>query len=213
MCEPTLILGGVSTAASAAGTLAGASAQNRAAANNYKRQLAIREIEWDRSRAEYAHNVTRAEEQLDENFLAASRGYGAEQQQLNALFDQASVSLQSEFVKLAEKRGFYGTGRTADRLAARDIAEFGRSQALTSANLVRGRDSFRNDVANIRSKLKAANRKTLAPVQFQPIPGLPPVKPDMDMTSALFSAAGTLASGGIDMYKGFKGLKTGQTES
>jgi len=209
VCEPTLILGGVSTAASAAGTLAGASAQNRAAANNYKRQLAIREIEWDRSRAEYAHNVTRAEEQLDENFLAASRGYGAEQQQLNALFDQASVSLQSEFVKLAEKRGFYGTGRTADRLAARDIAEFGRSQALTSANLVRGRDSFRNDVANIRSKLKAANRKTLAPVQFQPIPGLPPVKPDMDMTSALFSAAGTLAggiSGGIDKYHE---LKTG----
>lgn len=200
MCEPTTILTGVSAVASAGGQLAGASAQNRAAANDYKRQLAIREIEWDRARAEYAHNVTRAEEQLDENFLAASRGYGAEQQQLNALFDQASVSLQSEFVKLAEKRGFYGTGKTADRLAARDMAEFGRAQALTSSNLVRGRDSYKNDVANIRNKLKAANRKTLAPVQFQPIPGLPPVKPDMDMTSALFSAAGTLIGGGLDTY-------------
>ena len=80
MCEPTTILTGVSAVASAGGlTGAGASAQQRAEANNYKRQLAIREIEWDRSRAEYAHKVTRAEEQLDENFLAASRGYGAEQ--------------------------------------------------------------------------------------------------------------------------------------
>ena len=200
MCEPTTILTGVSAAASAGGQLAGASAENRAKANNYKRQLAIREIEWDRSRAEYATRATRAEEQLDENFLAASRGYGAEQQQLNALYDQASVSLQNDFIKLAEKGNYFGTGITADRLGARGMAELSRKRALIASNLVRGADSYRNDVANIRNRLKAANRKTLAPVQFQPIPGLPPVKPDMDMTGALLGAAGTLIGGGVDTY-------------
>ena len=191
---------GVGAVASAAGTVSSAAAGKKAEAKAYKRQLHIRRIEWDRSRAEYAHNVTRAEEQLDENFMAASRGYGAEQQQLNALFDQASVSLQSDFIKMAKQGKFYGTGKTADRLAAQDLAAFGRAQALTSSNLVRGMDSFQNDVAAIRSKLKAANRRTLAPVEFKPIPGLKPVRPNMDITPALLQAGGQLAQGAVGTY-------------
>ena len=200
-----MMLMGASTALSAAGGLAGAASEKRASVNNYKRQLAIREIEWDRSRSEYAHKVTQAEEQLDENFLAASRGFGAEQMQLNALFDQASVEFQNDFTKLMEDTKFYGTGKTAQRLESRDLAAFGRSQALTASNLVRAREGYDRDVTNIRQQLKSANRKTLAPVQFKPQPGLPPVKPNTDMTGALFGALGTIAGGASDMYG--QGLK------
>lgn len=191
---------GASAGLNAAGGLAGASAQKTAEVNQYKRQLAIREIEWDRSRSEYAHKVTEAEEQLDENFLAASRGFGAEQMQLNAIFDQASVELQNDFTKLIEDQKFYGTGKTAERLQARDLAAFGRSQALTSSNLVRAREGYDRDVTNIRQQLKSANRKTLAPVQFKPQPGLPPVKPNTDMTAANLGALGTLVGGASDIY-------------
>ncbi len=194
------MLTAASAGLSAAGGLAGASAQKTAEVNQYKRQLAIREIEWDRSRSEYAHKVTEAEEQLDENFLAASRGFGAEQMQLNAIFDQASVELQNDFTKLIEDQKFYGTGKTAERLQARDLAAFGRSQALTSSNLVRAREGYDRDVTNIRQQLKSANRKTLAPVQFKPQPGLPPVKPNTDMTAANLGALGTLVGGASDIY-------------
>ena len=195
-----MMLTAASAGLSAAGGLTGASAEKTAEVNNYKRQLAIREIEWDRSRSEYAHKVTEAEEQLDENFLAASRGFGAEQVELNSIFDQASVELQNDFTKLIEDQKFYGTGKTADRLQARDIAAFGRSQALTSSNLVRAREGYDRDVTNIRQQLKSANRKTLAPVQFKPQPGLPPVKPNTDMTAANLGALGTLLGGASDIY-------------
>ncbi len=197
------MLTAASTALSTAGGLASASAQKTASVNNYKRQLKIREIEWDRSRAMYGQKVSEANEQLDENFMAASRGFAAEQTQLNDLYNQASVSLQNDFAKIAEKSKYYGSGKTADRLAARDMAAFGRSQALLASNLVRAGESYDNDVANIRQQLKSANRKTVAPVMFKPQPGLPPVKPNTDMTAANLGALGTIAGGvatGLDQY-------------
>ena len=55
----------------------------------------------------------------------------------------------------------------------------------------------------IRDRLKSANRKTVAPVMFKPQPGLPPVKPNTDMTAANLGALGTIAGGvstGLDQY-------------
>jgi len=207
VCEPVTLLTAAAGTASAVGGLASAGAEKKAQVNNYKRQLQIRSIEWDRSRAMYGQKVSEANEQLDENFMAASRGFAAEQTQLNELYNQASVSLQNDFAKIAEKSKYYGSGKTADRLAARDMAAFGRAQALTASNLVRAGESYDSDVANIRQQLKSANRKTVAPVMFKPIPGLPPVKPNTDMTAANLGALGTIAGGASDMYGQYKQLK------
>ena len=198
MCEPVTLLTAAAGTANAVGGLASAGAKKKAEVNNYKRQLKIREIEWDRSRANYGQKVSEAKEQLDENFMAASRGFAAEQSQLNDLYNQASVKLQNDFAKIATQSKFYGEGKTAKRLAMRDMQAFGRAQALTASNLVRAGESYDQDVANIRQQLKSANRKTVAPVMFKPQPGLPPVKPDTDMTAAnlafLGGMAGTAAS-------------------
>ena len=207
MCEPTLLLTAASTGLSAAGGLASASAQKTAQVNNYKRQLKIRKIEWDRSRATYGQKVSEANEQLDENFMAASRGFAAEQTQLTDLYNQASVSLQNDFEKIATQAKYYGEGKTAQRLAARDMAAFGRAQALTASNLVRAGESYDNDVANIRQQLKSANRKTVAPVMFKPQPGLPPVKPNTDMTGANLSFIGSMIGTGLDSYSAYKASK------
>ena len=204
MCEPVTLLTAAAGTASAVGGLASAGAQKTAEVNNYKRQLKIREIEWDRSRASYGQKVSEAKEQLDENFMAASRGFAAEQSQLNDLYNQASVNLQNDFVKIAQSQKYYGSGKTAQRLAARDMAAFGRSQALTASNLVRAGESYDNDVANIRQQLKSANRKTVAPVMFKPQPGLPPVKPNTDMTGANLSFLGSMIGVGFDTHKAYK---------
>jgi len=207
VCEPVTLLTAAAGTASAVGGLASAGAQKKAEVNNYKRQLQIRSIEWDRTRATYGQKVSEAKEQLDENFMAASRGFAAEQSQLNDLYNQASVNLQNDFAKIATQSKFYGEGKTAQRLAMRDMQAFGRAQALTASNLVRAGESYDTDVANIRQQLKSANRKTVAPVMFKPQPGLPPVKPNTDMTGANLSFLGSMIGTGLDTHKAWKANK------
>lgn len=207
MCEPVTLLTAAAGTANAVGGLASAGAQKKAEVNNYKRQLQIRSIEWDRSRAAYGQKVSEAKEQLDENFMAASRGFAAEQSQLNDLYNQASVKLQNDFAKIAAQSKYYGEGKTAKRLAMRDMQAFGRAQALTASNLVRAGESYDQDVANIRQQLKAANRKTVAPVMFKPQPGLPPVKPDTDMTAANLAFLGGMAGTAVSSFKTFKEIE------
>jgi hypothetical protein len=204
VCEPVTLLTAAAGTANAVGGLASAGAQKKAEVNNYKRQLKIRDIEWSRSRAEYGQKVSEAKEQLDENFMAASRGFAAEQSQLNDLYNQASVKLQNDFTKIAAQSKYYGEGKTAKRLAMRDMQAFGRAQALTASNLVRAGESYDQDVANIRQQLKSANRKTVAPVMFKPQPGLPPVKPDTDMTGANLSFLGSMIGVGMDTNKAWE---------
>ena len=157
----------------AVGGLASAGAQKRAEVDKYKRELKLREIDWDGTRNEYARNTVEMQEQVDENFLAASRGYAAEQTQLNDIFNQATVAFQDDFVKLMEAQKFMWSGATARRLEGRNLAAFGRSQALTASNLVRARESYDSDVGNLRRQLLEANRKAYAPVKFKPIPWEP----------------------------------------
>ncbi len=183
-----------SQVASAAGGLYSAGKQKEADAANYRRQLEIREIEWDRTRSKYANDLVQYEEQIDENFMAASRGYAAEQGQLNDLFNQASVAFQNDFVKLMEARQFYGSGNTARRLGARNLAAFGRSQALQASNLVRAREGYARDVTSIRDRLRQANREAYSGVMYKPQPGFAPVKPNTDMTGDFLSFAGSMAS-------------------
>ena len=47
MCEPTLLLTAAGSTMSAVGGLASAGAQKRAEVDKYKRELKLREIDWD----------------------------------------------------------------------------------------------------------------------------------------------------------------------
>ena len=195
---------------SAVGGLASAGAQKRAEVEKYKRELKLREIDWDGTRNEYARNTIEMQEQVDENFLAASRGYAAEQTQLNDIFNQATVAFQDDFVKLMEAQKFMGSGATARRLEGRNLAAFGRSQALTASNLVRARESYDSDVGSLRRQLLEANRKAYAPVKFKPIPGLAPIKPDTDMTGANLAFMGSMAGTAATGLEGYAKMNDGR---
>ena len=200
-------------ALSSVGGFMAAGKQNEAAAEKYKRDLAIRRIEWDGARGLYKTQVAEYETEIQENFIKASNAYGAEQARLNSLFEQASSQAQEDFASLMEKTVTRSTGKTGDRLTARNLAKFGRNQALMASNLVRGREAYQSNVRDIRDALKASNRSAYSKVKFKPQPGFAPVKPDTDMTAATFQMLGGLASAassGIGAYNSLKAPDVGK---
>ena len=92
----------------------------------------------------------------------------------------------------------------------RNLAAFGRSQALTASNLVRARESYDSDVGNLRRQLLEANRKAYAPVKFKPIPGLAPIKPDTDMTGANLAFMGSMVGTAATGLEGYAKLNDGR---
>lgn len=208
MCEPvSLGLAAAGQAMSAVGGLKAAADEKTAAVNDYKRKLAIRRIKWDGQRALYGTRVAEYETQVAENVLSASRAYADEQTRLNDLFDQASADAMQKFIKLSEGQKYYGSGRTADRLAARGLAAFGRDQAMMASNLIRAREGYESNVTSIRERLRATNRNAYSKVQFKPQPGFAPVKPNTDMTAANMAFLGGIASAASTGIKAYSGLK------
>ncbi len=199
-------------AASAFGGLKSAADQKTAEVNNYKRQLQIRSIKWDGQRAMYGTRLAEYDTTVQENVLSASRAYADEQSRLNDLFKQADTKGLDAFTRLMENMRGYGSGRTAQRREARDLAKYGRSQALATSNLLRAHENYQSRVEGIREKLRTTNRGAYAKVQFKPQPGVPPVKPNVDMTAANLSFIGGIASAvgsGISTYSSLKAPAVG----
>ena len=199
-------------AASAFGGLKSAADQKTAEVNDYKRKLAIRRVKWDGQRALYGTRVAEYETTLTENLLSASRAYADEQRRLNDLFDQAYVQLQDAFDQLAQGQKDFGSGKTSERLESRNLAKFGRNQALMASNLIRARESYQSNVEGIREKLRATNRNAYSKVQFKPQPGFAPVKPNTDMTAANMAFLGGTASSvdyGFNTYNQLKAQDVG----
>jgi len=206
----------VGGAASAVGGLKSAADQKTAEVNNYKRQLQIRSIKWDGQRVLYGTRLAEFDTTVEENVLTASRGYADEQTRLSNLFKQADTAGLEAFTRLMENGRNYGTGRTAKRREARNLAKFGRSQALVTSNLLRAHENYQSRVEGIREKLRTTNRGAYAKVQFKPQPGVPPVKPNVDMTAANLSFIGGIASAvgsGISTYGSLKAPDVGPLPS
>ena len=208
MREPvSLGLMAAGQAASAFGGLMSARDQKKPQVEKYKRDLEIRRVKWDGERGLYKTRVAEYETAIQENGLTASRAYADEQSRLNDLFNEASVKAQESFAELFENQKYYGSGKTAGRLEARNLAKFGRNQALTASNLVRARESYQSNVESIRERLRSTNRNAYSKVQFKPQPGFAPLKPNTDMTAATLQFVGGIASAassGISSYNSLK---------
>lgn len=218
MCDPVIggIAAGVGGAASSFGGLKSAADQKTAEVNNYKRQLQIRSIKWDGQRAMYGTRLAEFDTTVDDNVLSASRAYADEQSRLNDLFKQADTKGLDAFTRLMENMRDYGSGRTAQRREARDLAKYGRSQALATSNLLRAHENYQSRVEGIREKLRTTNRAAYSKVQFKPQPGVAPVKPNVDMTAANLSFIGGIASAvgsGMSAYNSLKAPDVGNLTS
>ncbi len=194
-------------AASAFGGLMSASDQKKAQVKKYKRDLEIQRVKWDGERGLYKTRVAEYKTEIQENGLKASRAYADEQSKLDDLFNEAAVKAQESFAQLSAKQKYFGSGKNAKRLEARDLKDFGRRQSLTVSNLVRARENYQGNVENIRERLRSSNRNAYSKVQFKPQPGFAPLKPNTDMTAATLQFVGGIASAassGISSYNSLK---------
>lgn len=209
MCDPVTlgVTAAVGGAAQAVGGLKSAADQKTAEVNNYKRKLQIRRMKWDGQRAVYGTKLAEFDTTVQENALSASRAYADEQTRLSDLFKQADSAALDAFTRVMENMRYVGSGKTAKRREARDLAKFGRDQALVASNLIRAHESYQSRVESIREKLRTSNRNAYSKVQFKPQPGVPPVKPNVDMTAANLQFIGGMASAVNSGFSTYNSLK------
>lgn len=213
MCAP-IALGVASAAAGAMGAVgqyqsasAQASAQNAAAINNYKYQLKVRERNWDQTRFIYGRKIAQFQEQVNENRLAAARGYAAAQRGMNEKFKQAAFSNESRLAKLVRSQGNFAAagrqGRSTDRLEMEQLMQFGRGRAAIGEGLMSASTAFTSNVEGLRREQLSANRRAYENVAIRPMPTVAPAQPTMmPGPSGLSLASGLIgaASSGFSTY-------------
>ena len=229
MCSPAAALGVASFGVSAAGAVgshqsaqAQANAQNKAASNNYKHRMKVRERNWDRERFRYNTNLVQYQRNLSENALAANRAYASEQQKLNNIYKQASFRNQANLVKLvqgSDRAAAAGmTGRSAQRLDNQIVSQFGRNQAIAAESLFGAGMAYQDRVGSINRSLQGDNNRAYQNVAVQPMPDLAPPPPVMTPGPSplgLVADLGGAALGGISTYNSLvpENKQFGYTES
>ena len=212
MCAP-IALGVASAAAGGLGAIgqhqsaqAQADAQNQAAINNYKYQLKVRERKWDQTRHVYGQKIHQFNQTVDENQMAAARGYAAAQRNLNDQFSKAAFNQEGRLAKLIRSQGNFAaagrTGRSVNRLNAEQMMQYGRGNAVMAESLMSAQTGYRNKTESLNRELLSANRKAYSDVAIAPQPGVAPVAPVMTPGPSGLSLAGGLigaASSGIDV--------------
>ena len=213
MCAP-IALGAAAFGAQAIGAVgqhqsasAQAAAQNAAATNNYKYQLKVRERNWDNTRHVYGQKLHQYKQQVNENQLAAARAYSAAQMNLNEQYKSAAFNRENALSKLVRSQGNFAaagrTGRSADRLRAEQMMQFGRGQAVVAENLMSAQSKYNQTTMAVNRDLLSTNRRAYQNVAIAPQPTVAPVAPTMTPgPSGLSLATGLLEAGtsGFNTY-------------
>ena len=179
-----------------------AKARNRAAVREYERQIEMRKRAWFQQLSVYGAKVNKYTTQLNENDLAANRGYAQAQAALGAQQSKALAQSEEKFIefvnkKLGKVRASGRTGRSAARLERMQFAAFGREQANLAFKLTRSAEAYQTNVEAIRNQQKSARNQLYGDVMFQPVASLPPSSPVMENTSMPIFQGILGAAGGI----------------
>ena len=195
-------------------------AENRRRIREYERQLELRKRNWYQQLSVYSAKVNKYNIDLNENDLAAQRGYAKAQSNLRSLEGKVVAQNEQKFrelvsKKLGRRRASGQTGRSVRRGETLDMAEYGRYTGRQAFGVSMAREKFKENVENIRRKQVSSRRQLFSSVAFNPVPSIAPNPPElrgtgMVMMNAMLGAAGSLAGGfgGKDM-----GAPTGGGES
>lgn len=204
MCAPaSVLIGGAGQILGGLGGRSAAKARNAAKRRQYEAAVDQRKRNYLQNLSIYSAKVNKYTIDLNENDLAANRGYAKAQAELGRIQSKALASSESAFIKMArEKMGKVAagglTGRSAARLETMVSAEYGRKVGRLAFSLTRSREAFEENVENIRRKQMSQRNKLFSSVAFVPVPGLAPTPPVMESTSmlpAIFGAVGTVVGG------------------
>ncbi len=180
-------------------------AENRRRIREYERQLEMRKRNWFQQLSVYGAKVNKYNIDLNENDLAAQRGYAKAQSNLRALEGRVVAQNETKFrqlvsKKLGARRASGQTGRSVRRGETLDIAEYGRYTGRQAFGVSMAREKFKENAENIRRKQVSARRGLFSQVAFNPVPSMAPNPPEMRgtgmvMMNALLGAAGSIAGG------------------
>ena len=186
-------------------------AENARRIREYERAIEMRKRNWYQQLSVYSAKVNKYNIDLNENDLAAQRGYAKAQSSLRALGGRVTAENEASFRKLVSKklgraRASGQTGRGVARGERLDVAEYLRGTGRRAYGVSMGREKFKENVEGIRRKQVSARRGLFSQVALQPVPSLAPNPPElrgtgMTMMNAFMGAATSLASGfgGKDM--------------
>ena len=180
-------------------------AENRRRIREYERALEIRKRNWFQQLSVYSAKVNKYNIDLNENDLAAQRGYAKAQSNLRTLGGRVAAENEASFrklvsTKLGRRRASGQTGRSVARGETLDMASYGRYTGRQAYALSMARERFKENVENIRSRQVSSRRQLFSSVAFNPVPSMAPNPPElrgtgMVMANALLGAAGSIASG------------------
>ena len=208
VCSPTAV--GVGTFAQGAigafGASKAAKARNTARQRQWKAQMESRKREWYQSLSIWGAKRNKYFKDLNENDLAAQRGYDQAQQGLNAQYAASIQANEGALIKFMQKHGRLTasgrTGRSINRINILDIAKLERDKGRREWALTQSFEAYKENIANIGRQQKSARNELYTNVAFQPIPDVaPPAPVTQSATGALFMG---LASAGLDAFSAYK---------
>ena len=180
-------------------------AENRRRIREYERALEMRKRNWYQQLSVYSAKVNKYNIDLNENDLAANRGYAKAQSNLRSLEGKVVAQNETKFrelvsKKLGRRRASGQTGRSVRRGETLDMAAYGRYTGRQAFGVSMAREKFKENVESIRRKQVSDRRGLFSQVAFNPVPSMAPNPPQlrgtgMVMMNAMLGAATSLASG------------------
>lgn len=180
-------------------------AENRRRIREYERQLELRKRNWYQQLSVYSAKVNKYNIDLNENDLAAQRGYAKAQSNLRSLEGRVVAQNEQKFrelvaKRLGKRRASGQTGRSVRRGETLDMASYGRYTGRQAFGVSMAREKFKENVESIRRKQVSSRRQLFSSVAFNPVPSLAPNPPElrgtgMVMMNAMLGAASSLAGG------------------
>ena len=218
MCDP-IVMGGMAFGQGAFSAFSGASqakARNQAAIRNYEYQLKQREANWYQQLSIWGARRNKYHNEINENDLAAQRGYSQAQVGLNNVFAQAAQRNEGALIKYLQGHGKHTaagrTGKSIDRINTLDLGMLEREAGKNYYAITQSKEAYKANVDNIRNQQISHRNKLYSNVAFEPVPDLappPPVlenqSPGMGLAMAALSGITAYGSAGGSFGKG-KGM-------
>ena len=185
-----LAMAGISAGSSLLGSGAArrqAAARNRARKQNWEHQLRVRKQSWYQNLSIWGAQRNKYFTDLNENDLAAQRGYAQAQVIMNKDFAAAAQKNEGELMKYLQNTGKIAasgrTGRSIKRIADLNFGALQRSSGRTYYKLTQSRETYKQQVEDIRRKQLGNRSQLFAGVQFAPVPDLAPPAPRLEPES------------------------------
>ena len=183
--------------------------------NNYQNQLLrqqweqrqkIRERRWYQALSIYGAKKVRYAQGIDEDWLAAARGYEQAQEGLNRMKQSAFQTNEKALKKYFEGAGQYAaagmTGQSARRLELLRSGDLSRVAGRLEHSLTEGGYQYKGNVASISRQYRARVNKRFADVAMTPIQDAEIPQPVYHQSPWWEPAIQT----GFDIFGAFKGF-------